>query len=136
VNLVSLAGTMDPRAAAGQPGGWGLGYGMSKGAIQRLAGILKVELGDRGILAFNLDPGFVATERIAQDMGDFGFNANVGAPAEVVGAVLAWLVTTPEGRALSGTWIEAQFKCAELGLLDYWQGPDVASPTAQVHEQS
>jgi NAD(P)-dependent dehydrogenase (short-subunit alcohol dehydrogenase family) len=136
VNLVSLAGTMDPRVPAGQPGGWGLGYGMSKGAVQRLAGILKVELGDRGILAFNLDPGFVATERIAQDMGDFGFNANVGAPAKVVGAVLVWLVTTPEGRALSGTWIEAQFKCAELGLLDDWQGPDAASPTAQVHERS
>jgi len=136
VNLVSLAGTMDPRVPAGQPGGWGLGYGMSKGALHRLAGILKIELGDQGIFAFNLDPGFVATERIAQDMGDFGFNANVGAPPEVVGSVLAWLVTTPEGRALNGTWIEAQFKCAELGLLDSWQGPAAASPTAQVHERS
>lgn len=109
---------------------------MSKGAVQRLAGILHVELGDRGILAFNLDPGFVATERIAEDMGDFGFNANVGAPAKVVGAVLVWLVTTPEGRELSGTWIEAQFKCAELGLLDDWHGPDAASPTAQVHNRA
>ncbi len=39
VNMSSGAGTMDPPAAAGD-GGWGLGYGMSKGALHRLAGIL------------------------------------------------------------------------------------------------
>jgi NAD(P)-dependent dehydrogenase (short-subunit alcohol dehydrogenase family) len=123
VNLVSGAGNMDPPAPAGQPGGWGLGYGMSKAGVQRLAGVLKLELGDRGIVAFNLDPGFVATERIAIDMASFGFDASVGAPADVVGAVLAWLVTMPEGRALNGTWVEAQTKCAELGLLPDWHGP-------------
>jgi hypothetical protein len=29
-------------------------------------------------------------------------------------------VTTPEGRALNGTWVEAQDKCRELGLLPDW----------------
>ena len=120
VNVASGAGAMDPPAAAGQAGGWGLGYGMSKGALHRLAGILTVELGDRGIVAYNLSPGFVATERIAIDMGAFGFDASKGAPPAVVGAVVAWLVTTPEGRALNGTWVEAQEKCRELGLLPDW----------------
>jgi NAD(P)-dependent dehydrogenase (short-subunit alcohol dehydrogenase family) len=120
VNVASGAGASDPPAAAGQAGGWGLGYGMSKGALHRLAGILTVELGDRGIVAYNLSPGFVATERIAIDMGTFGFDASKGAPPDVVGAVVAWLVTTTEGRALNGTWVEAQDKCRELGLLPDW----------------
>ncbi len=95
INLASSSGTMDPPRPAGS-GGWGLGYGMSKGALHRLAGMLAVELGDRGVLAFNLSPGFVATERIAIDMAEFGFDASAGAPPDVVGAVAAWLVTSPE----------------------------------------
>jgi NAD(P)-dependent dehydrogenase (short-subunit alcohol dehydrogenase family) len=119
VNITSAAGNMDPPAPAGS-GGWGLGYGMSKGAMHRLAGIVHVELGGRGIRAFNVHPGFVTTERMEADMAEFGFDASAGAPAEVVGEVTAWLVTTPEGRQLSGTWIEAQDKCRELGLVPGW----------------
>ena len=120
INVASGSGTMDPPAPAGK-GGWGLGYGMSKAALHRIAGLLEVELGDQGICAFNLSPGFVATERLAMDMGEFGFDASRGAPASVVGAVAAWLVTAPEARALSGQWIEAQPKCRELGLLPDWR---------------
>ena len=81
---------------------------MSKGALHRLAGMVAVELRERGMLAFNLSPGFVATERIAIDMAEFGFDASVGAPPDVVGAVAAWLVTTPEAAERNGQWIEAQ----------------------------
>jgi NAD(P)-dependent dehydrogenase (short-subunit alcohol dehydrogenase family) len=119
VNVTSASGNMDPPAPAGH-GGWGLGYGMSKAALHRLAGILAVELGERGISAFNLHPGFVATERIAIDMGEFGFDAAKGAPAAVVGAVAAWLVTAPEAASLNGTWVEAQETCQRLGLLPDW----------------
>jgi NAD(P)-dependent dehydrogenase (short-subunit alcohol dehydrogenase family) len=119
VNITSSAGNEDPPSPAGS-GGWGLGYGMSKGALHRQAGMLAVELGDKGICAFNLHPGFVATERIAIDMAEFGFDASSGAPADVVGAMVAWLVTTPEGKALNGQWIEAQDKCRELRLLPDW----------------
>lgn len=119
INLASSSGTMDPRKPAGE-GGWGLGYGMSKGALHRLAGMLAVELGDRGILAFNLSPGFIATERIALDMADFGFDASAGAPADVVGAVAAWLATAPEVSERNGQWIEAQEVCRDLGLLPGW----------------
>jgi NAD(P)-dependent dehydrogenase (short-subunit alcohol dehydrogenase family) len=119
VNITSGAGNTDPPAPAGQ-GGWGLGYGMSKGALHRLAGILNVELAERGIVAYNLHPGFVATERMAMDMAEFGFDASTGAPADVVGAVTAWLVTAPEARPLAGSWIEAQDTCRELGLVPGW----------------
>ena len=119
VNITSSAGSSDPPAPAGE-GGWGLGYAMSKGAMHRLAGIIAVELGDLGIVAFNLHPGFVATERMAIDMGTFGFDASTGAPADVIGAAAAWLVTTPAARALNGAWIEGQELCRERNLLPGW----------------
>ena len=119
INLASSSGATDPPKPAGL-GGWGLGYGMSKAALHRMAGILAVELGDRGINAYNLSPGFIATERIAIDMGTFGFDATTGAPADVVGAVAAWLVTSPDAAQRNGGWVEAQDVCRELGLLPGW----------------
>ena len=123
INLASASGTMDPRSPAGQ-GGWGLGYGASKAALHRVAGMLAVELKDRGILAFNLSPGFIATERIALDMAEFGFDASKGAPADVVGAVAAWLATSSDAANRNGKWVEAQAVCRELGLLPGWPSSD------------
>jgi NAD(P)-dependent dehydrogenase (short-subunit alcohol dehydrogenase family) len=119
VNITSGAGYADPPAPAGK-GGWGLGYGMSKGALHRVAGILALELGDRGIRAYNVQPGFIATERMVQDMAEFGFDASAGAPPDVVGAVVAWLVTDPEAAEPNGRNLEAQDVCRELGLLAGW----------------
>ena len=118
VNISSGAGLRDPDEPAGS-GGWGLGYGMSKAALHRIAGILALELGDRGILAYNVQPGFIATERMVQDMAGFGFDAS-GAPPDVVGAVVAWLVTDPVAAQPNGRSIEAQDVCRELGLLPGW----------------
>ena len=125
VNLTSSAAYEDPPAPAGD-GGWGLGYGMSKGALHRIAGILALELGDRGIRAYNVQPGFIATERIAEDMARFGFDASAGAPPEVVGAVVAWLVTDPEAAEPNGRTIQAQDVCRQRGLLPGW--PDSPQP--------
>jgi NAD(P)-dependent dehydrogenase (short-subunit alcohol dehydrogenase family) len=119
VNITSGAGYADPPAPAGK-GGWGLGYGMSKGALHRAAGIFALELGDRGIRAYNVQPGFIATERMVQDMAEFGFDASAGAPPDVVGAVVAWLVTDPEAAEPNGRNLEAQDVCRELGLLAGW----------------
>jgi hypothetical protein len=58
-------------------------------------------------------------------MGQFGMDASTGAPPDVVGAVVAWLVTNADGaeRHLVGVdarSIEAQPLCRELGLLPGW----------------
>jgi NAD(P)-dependent dehydrogenase (short-subunit alcohol dehydrogenase family) len=119
VNITSGAAYADPPAAAGD-GGWGLGYGFSKGAMHRIAGILALELADRGIRAFNVQPGFIATERMAQDMGAFGFDSSTGAPPDVVGAVVTWLVTDPSAAELNGTSLEAQDVCRDKQLLPGW----------------
>jgi len=121
VNITSASGYADPTRPAGD-GGWGMGYGVSKGAFQRIAGFLTIELADQGIRCFNVQPGLIATERIAQDMAKFGIE-NAGAPPEVVGAVVAWLCTSDEADAFNGRNVEAQYFCHERGLLPSWPGP-------------
>jgi NAD(P)-dependent dehydrogenase (short-subunit alcohol dehydrogenase family) len=119
VNITSGAGYHDPPAPAGE-GGWGLGYAISKGALHRIAGVLALELGPRGIRAYNVQPGFIATERMAHDMGAFGFDATAAAPPDVVGAVVAWLVTDPAAVEPNGRNVEAQEVCRALHLLPGW----------------
>lgn len=124
VNITSGAGVHDPTGPAGN-GGWGLGYAISKAAIHRVAGIFDLEMADRGVRSYNVQPGFIATERMAQDMGRFGWQASAGAPPDVVGAVVAWLVTNPDEAeahfsSQDGRCFEAQDVCRELGLLPGW----------------
>jgi NAD(P)-dependent dehydrogenase (short-subunit alcohol dehydrogenase family) len=126
MTVTSGAGRGDPPAAAGD-GGWGLCYGMSKGAVNRLIGIVKVEHEQDGILAFNLHPGYIITERIIQDMAGFGFTTEGGAPPDVIGAAAAYLCTAPEARELNGQWIEGQELTARLGLLPGWDSPGTVS---------
>jgi NAD(P)-dependent dehydrogenase (short-subunit alcohol dehydrogenase family) len=121
INISSASGFASPTKPAGQ-GGWGMGYGVSKAAFHRVAGFLATELGDQGIQCFNVQPNLIATERIGADMAEFGIE-NVGAPADVVAAVVVWLVTQPEAKDLNGQNIEAQFFCHEKGLVPGWDGP-------------
>lgn len=123
VNITSASGYGDPTEPAGK-GGWGMGYGTSKGAFHRIAGFLAVELADQNIRCFNVQPGLIATERIGQDMAKFGIENN-GAPMEVLGKVVRWLCTDPAADELNGSNIEAQFFCHDKGLLPGWPGPRV-----------
>jgi NAD(P)-dependent dehydrogenase (short-subunit alcohol dehydrogenase family) len=121
IDLTSGSGYSDPLNAAGS-GGWGISYGATKAAIHRVAGILAVELGSRGILAFNVDPGYTNTERIEQDMAKYGFAAN-GEPAEITAAVIRWLATSDEAEALNGQNIFAHGFCVEHNLVPGYEGP-------------
>jgi NAD(P)-dependent dehydrogenase (short-subunit alcohol dehydrogenase family) len=123
INITSAAGYGDPTEPAGK-GGWGMSYGLSKGAFQRIAGFIRTELGDQGIRCFNVQPGLIATERIGQDMAKFGIENN-GAPMEVLGKVARWLATDPGADAYNGKNIEAQYFCHEHKLLPGWAGPRI-----------
>ncbi len=80
VDVTSHVATADPPAPVGR-GGWGLGYAASKAAFHRIAPLVAIELGDRGIRAFNLDPGYVDTERQQINASALGLRGHyTGAP--------------------------------------------------------
>jgi NAD(P)-dependent dehydrogenase (short-subunit alcohol dehydrogenase family) len=119
IDITSSVAFEDPVEPAGA-GGWGLGYAFSKGALHRIAGVLAVEQRANNVRAFNVQPGFIATERMLQDMGAFGFDASTGAPPSVVAKVCRWLLESPDALALNGTNVEAQDVCRKLDLLPGW----------------
>ena len=121
VNVTSAVASSDPPAPVGQ-GGWGYGYAASKGAFHRMAGILAVELGPQGIVAVNVDPGYVDTERQLANAAANGLEGHYrGAPPSVPGAVVAWLATSPEAAAYNGQTVRAQKVALELGLHADWR---------------
>jgi NAD(P)-dependent dehydrogenase (short-subunit alcohol dehydrogenase family) len=123
INMTSAVATTDPPAPAGK-GGWGMGYAMSKGALHRMAGILAVELAPRGIRAFNVEPGYVLTERMALNQAELGFEGVYrGAPPSVPAAVATWLASASadEARELNGTTVSAQRFALERGLHPDWR---------------
>lgn len=111
INMGSPAAYSSPLRPAGA-GGWGMGYAISKGALQRVAGMLRAELGEQGIRCFNLQPGVIAETA-----------GRRGAPPAVAGKVARWLCADPDAGALNGQTIEAQPFCHERGLLPGWNGP-------------
>ena len=119
VNMASATATMDPPAPAGE-GGWGLGYGASKAAFLRVAGQLHVEFGARGIVAFNVDPGFTTNHKPSDAQFATRFR---GAPPEVTGAAIAWLCTADEALELAGTLVHSQALCKRRRLLEGWPPP-------------
>ena len=121
INITSAVAISDPPAPAGQ-GGWGMGYAMSKGAFHRMAGILAVELRDRGLRVFNVEPGYVLTERMAINQAELGFEGVYrGAPPSVPASVVTWLASSPEAEALNGTTVSAQRFALEHGLHADWR---------------
>ena len=115
LNMTSDVAWTAPPSAAGE-GGWSVGYAVSKGALHQIAGVLALETVKAGVSVVNVSPGFVATERIAIDMAEFGFDSSSGASPDVIGAVVAWLATSGQAPTYNGKTVDAQPLYAELGL--------------------
>jgi NAD(P)-dependent dehydrogenase (short-subunit alcohol dehydrogenase family) len=135
INFTSNAAYATPSKPAGD-GGWGLCYGVSKAAMHRIAGILALELADKNVKVFNLDPGFTATERIAQDMGRFGYTVHDAPPGDVSAAVAVWLATNPEAARFNGQTVFAQYFCRERKLLPSWNGQPFLSKNPAVFDRA
>jgi NAD(P)-dependent dehydrogenase (short-subunit alcohol dehydrogenase family) len=124
IDITSAVAISDPPAPAGE-GGWGLAYAMSKGAFHRFAGILAVEHRGGGIRAFNVEPGFVMTERMEVNARELGFEGRYrAAPPSVPAAVVAWLatgLTDVEADQLNGTTITAQKVALDRVLHPDWR---------------
>jgi NAD(P)-dependent dehydrogenase (short-subunit alcohol dehydrogenase family) len=127
VHITSSAGTNESSALPGE-GGWGLGYSISKAAFNRIAAGLGKELKHHDIAVINLEPGYVGTERMAQDLKEFGFDASDALPVDVPGSVCAYLVSHPTPMAFSGRNIDAPSFAVDLGLIDGTSLPEPYGP--------
>ncbi|WP_218004651.1 SDR family NAD(P)-dependent oxidoreductase [Microtetraspora niveoalba] len=117
VNMCSGSATADPPAPPGE-GGWGVAYAASKAAFGRLAGAINAEYLDRGVRAFNLDPGFVVTDAGAA-RGGTGSIAERGfdpTPEDAPGRAVVWLVTSPDADRFLGKVIWTPKLVASLGI--------------------
>jgi len=120
VDVTSHTATADPPGPVGQ-GGWGLAYAASKGAFHRIAPLLAVELGDRGIRANNVDPGYVETERQRVNAAALGLQGHyAGAPPTVPAAAIVWLAEHP-AEVENGQTIRAQKLALTHGLHPDWR---------------
>lgn len=120
--LITITSSAHLEVPPGLPGkgGWGLGYGVGKGAGHPLAMQLYAEYRDQGMLSWNVQPGYIATERNHVSIKDYGRELTGVAGPSVVGAVIAWLLTTSEGAALAGTMVEAQPVARAYNLHPAW----------------
>ena len=107
IDVTSHTATADPPGPLGE-GGWGVAYAASKAASHRFAPLLAVELGPRGIRAYNVDPGYVETERQVVNAAALGLVGHYrGAPPSVPAAAIAWMVDHP-GSLENGQTVRAQ----------------------------
>jgi NAD(P)-dependent dehydrogenase (short-subunit alcohol dehydrogenase family) len=127
LNVTSAVAYTDPL----DMGSYGVGYAVGKAGLFKAAGILAVELGDRGLRAYNVHPGFIRTERMELHVADQeGLDLTHAAPPEVCGAVVAWLADDPtedDDPPRNGSLVESQRFCAARGLVEGWPAPKATS---------
>ncbi|WP_242123919.1 SDR family oxidoreductase [Sphingobium sp. Sx8-8] len=119
ITITSSAAYETPPAPAGK-GGWGMGYAVGKAAGHQLVGTLHAEYFGRGLRAYNVQPGFIGTERNHIVASDLGHELSRAAPPSIIGALVKWLVTEAEAETLSGSTIEAQDFIRERGIAPGW----------------
>lgn len=114
-NVTSAAGYLPPPAPIGE-GGWALTYGVSKAGLHRIVDQLLVEHRDDGIVAFNLQPGAVATERVLAAGEKLEFVAKRAAPVAKVGDAIAHILAEPAVFE-NGANIDVQDVAKQWGIL-------------------
>jgi NAD(P)-dependent dehydrogenase (short-subunit alcohol dehydrogenase family) len=115
VNMVSASARLDPRGPAGD-GGWGIGYSASKAAFGRVAGGINAEFAP-AVMAFNVDPGNVVTEKRKALNPKDPFEDNYGNEApEATAAVIEYLATSVDAVGYLGKWNYAPNLSKDLGL--------------------
>lgn len=121
IAITSFVATNNPPAPVGE-GGWGFAYAASKAGFHRLAGHLAVEHGPQGIVAVNVDPGHVHTERMQANAARLGLEDRYpGAPPSAPAAAVAWLASADEARELNGQTVEGLRLVLQRGLHPDWR---------------
>jgi 3-oxoacyl-[acyl-carrier protein] reductase len=113
--------------------GWSLSYVAAKAGVDRFASILNVELGDRGIRAFNVEPGFVAYgSRYAEVLAKYpGIPVS---PPESIGPAIVWLAASPDADRLLSKRVNLPGLSHKQGLLPDWDGPGTPFTTSYTQD--
>ncbi|MFK7895302.1 MAG: SDR family NAD(P)-dependent oxidoreductase [Myxococcota bacterium] len=102
-------------------GGAGVSYNCSKAACGKIADGLAAEHDADGILAFDLDPGPVMTERFHTQGHRLGYPASLFCPVEVPALAALWLATDEEAKGFNGQHFMAQEFVRARGLAAEWE---------------
>lgn len=121
VNMSTSSVLLDPPGTVHE-NGWSFAYVAPKAGIDQLAGILNVELGDQGIRAFNVEPGFVAYGQKFDDALRKYPGIPVS-PPESIGPAIVWLVHDPGSMRLLNKRVNLPGLTHKHGLLPGWDGP-------------
>lgn len=103
LNVTSAAGQMTPRQPVGH-GGWPLTYAATKAGFHRIADMVAVEYGSDGVFALNVNPGYVATERVLANPS-LAFVAERGLRPAQVGAAMVRILADPS--IANGAYLQA-----------------------------
>ncbi len=116
--VINLSTRHNYQRQGGPPGrgGAGVSYNCSKAACGKLADGLAAEHGPDGILAFDLDPGPVMTERFHTQGHRLGYPAALFCPIEVPAVATRWLATEGEAARYNGQHFMAQEFVRARGL--------------------
>lgn len=115
INIGSGSGKWKLKMPIGA-GGPQLAYCAAKAGFHRAADRIAFEYGERGVVAYTVDPGFVATERTKM-VTELGEIAARGVEPSVIGAAIVWLATTGTTVMENGSYHQAQDIAREIGLL-------------------
>lgn len=121
--IINLSTRHNYTKQAGPPGrgGAGVSYNCSKAALGKLADGLAAEHGRDGILAFDLDPGPVWTERGERQHERIGYPREIFCPTPVPAKAALWLATEPEAARYNGQHFMAQEFVRQRGLHPEWE---------------
>lgn len=121
--IINLSTRHNYTKQAGPPGagGAGVSYNCSKAALGKLADGLAAEHGPDGVLAFDLDPGPVWTERGERQHERIGYPRAIFCPTPVPARAALWLATDPEAARYNGQHFMAQEFVRQRGLHPDWE---------------
>ena len=121
--IINLSTRHNYTKQGGPPGagGAGVSYNCSKAACGKLADGVAAEHDGDGILAFDLDPGPVMTERFHTQGHRLGYPEKLFCPIEVPAMAALWLATEAEAADYNGQHFMAQEFVRQRRLWPDWE---------------
>jgi 3-oxoacyl-[acyl-carrier protein] reductase len=121
INMSSSSVFLEPTGTVHE-NGWSFAYVAAKAGIDRFASIINVELGAKGVRAFNVEPGFVAYGQKLEDTLRKYPGVPVS-PPDSIGPAIVWLVRDPGAARLLSKRVNLPGLSHKQGLLAGWDGP-------------